>query len=169
VVLVPAIEWILFSVTIVVCIYRVLEVNCGVSSVANNQEQSGESIMKSTVVAIPSSHPGGLESALGAHFGHCDLYTLVEVVDGEIQNVRVLPNVPHQQGGCMAPVTHLAQNGVQVLIAGGMGMRPLMGFNQVGIDVLYGAGAQTVGEAVTAYLSDSLQQFTSEFTCGGGH
>ncbi len=124
--------------------------------------------MKNTVVAIPSSHPGGLESALGAHFGHCDLYTLVEVVDGQIQNVRTLPNVPHQQGGCMAPVNHLAQSGVHILIAGGMGMRPLMGFNQVGIDVLYGAGAQTVGEAVNAFLSGSLQQFTTELTCGGG-
>ncbi|MGC8494989.1 MAG: NifB/NifX family molybdenum-iron cluster-binding protein [Syntrophobacteraceae bacterium] len=124
--------------------------------------------MKSITVAIPSSMPGGLDSSLGAHFGHCDLYTLVDVTDGQVQNVRVLPNVPHQQGGCMAPVNHLAQNGVHVLIAGGMGMRPLMGFNQVGIDVLYGGVAQTVGEAVDAFLKGSLQQFTSDFTCGGG-
>jgi predicted Fe-Mo cluster-binding NifX family protein len=88
--------------------------------------------MKNTVVAVPSNHPGGLESALGAHFGHCDLYTLVEVVDGEVQKVRTLPDVPHQQGGCMAPVNHLAQHGVQILIAGSMGMRPLMGFQSGG-------------------------------------
>lgn len=124
--------------------------------------------MNSTVVAIPSSHPGGLESALGAHFGHCDLYTLVDVAEGAVQKVRTLPNVPHQQGGCMAPVNHLAQNGVQVLIAGGMGMRPLMGFNQVGINVFYGGSLQTVGEVVEAFLKGSLQRFSSEFTCGGG-
>ena len=121
-----------------------------------------------TVVAIPSSHPGGLEAELGAHFGHCDLYTLVRIAQGKIEEVATLPNVPHQQGGCMAPVNHLAQNGVQVLIAGGMGMRPLMGFNQVGIDVLYGGGAQTVAEAVEALLQGRLQRFTTEFTCGGG-
>jgi predicted Fe-Mo cluster-binding NifX family protein len=68
----------------------------------------------------------------------------------------------------MAPVNHLAQNGVQILIAGGMGMRPLMGFNQVGIDVLYGNGAQTVSEAVEALLNGTLARFTTEFTCGGG-
>jgi predicted Fe-Mo cluster-binding NifX family protein len=124
--------------------------------------------MKNAVVAIPSTHPGGLNSALGAHFGHCDLYTVVEVVDGKVRHIRTLPNVPHHQGGCMAPVQHLAENGVQVLIAGGMGMRPLMGFHQMGIAVLYGAGSQTVGEAVTAYLAGTLQQFTSDFTCGGG-
>jgi len=121
-----------------------------------------------TIVAIPSSHPGGLEAPLGAHFGHCDLYTVVKIAAGKVEEVAVLPNVPHEQGGCMAPVNHLAQNGVQVLIAGGMGMRPLMGFNQVGIDVLYGGGAQTVAEAVEALLAGRLQRFTAEFTCGGG-
>ena len=124
--------------------------------------------METTIVAVPSTYPGGLDAPLGAHFGHCDLYTLVEVTGGQMQAVRLLPNVPHQQGGCMAPVNHLAQNGVRILIAGGMGMRPLMGFNQVGINVLHGAGAQTVGEALKAFLDGKLQQFTSEFTCGGG-
>ena len=124
--------------------------------------------MKNITVAVPSTQPGGWDSLVGAHFGHCDLYTIVEVTDGQVLNIRTLPNVPHQQGGCMAPVNHLAQNGVQVLIAGGMGMRPLMGFNQVGIDVLFGGSAQTVGEAVDAFLKGNPQQFTSDFTCGGG-
>jgi predicted Fe-Mo cluster-binding NifX family protein len=124
--------------------------------------------MINIIVAIPSTHPGGLDSDLGAHFGHCDLYTVVKIADGKVEEISTLPNVPHQQGGCMAPVNHLAQNGVQVLIAGGMGMRPLMGFNQVGIDVLYGGGAQRVGEAVEALLEGRLPRFTSEFTCGGG-
>jgi predicted Fe-Mo cluster-binding NifX family protein len=124
--------------------------------------------MKSTIVAIPSSHPGGLHAALGAHFGHCDLYTLVKIAEGKVAEVATLPNVPHEQGGCMAPVNHLAQNGVQVLIAGGMGMRPLMGFNQVGIEVLFGGKAQTVEEAVDALLQGRLPRFTTEFTCSGG-
>ena len=53
-------------------------------------------------------------------------------------------------------------------VAGGMGLRPLMGFNQAGIHVLYGNGAQTVGEAVEALLQGKLPQFSTEFTCGGG-
>ena len=121
-----------------------------------------------TIVAIPSSLPGGLEAPLGAHFGHCDLYTLVNVEDGQVGNVQTVPNVPHQQGGCMAPVNYLAQQGVTALIAGGMGLRPLMGFNQVGIKVFFGNGAQTVGEAVQAFVADKLPQFSQENTCGGG-
>ena len=120
------------------------------------------------VIAIPSENPGGLAASVGQHFGHCDIYTIVEAQDGKVLEVRTLPNVPHQQGGCMAPVNHLAQNGVTVLIAGGMGMRPLMGFQQVGVQVYHGANAPTVGHAVQAFLMGSLPAFSTEFTCGGG-
>ena len=121
-----------------------------------------------TIVAIPSSHPGGLDAMLGAHFGHCDLYTLVTLEDKTIQSVDVIPNVPHQQGGCMAPVQYLANKGAQALIAGGMGFRPLMGFNQVGIAVYFGGEASSVGEALQAFIDDKLPEFRQEHTCGGG-
>jgi predicted Fe-Mo cluster-binding NifX family protein len=124
--------------------------------------------MEKTRIAVPSASPGGLESSLGQHFGHCDLYTIVEVENGTISGVNTLPNVPHVQGGCMAPVNHLAGNQVNILIAGGMGMRPLMGFNQVGIDVFFGGDAKSVGDAVSSFLEGKLPRFTSENTCGGG-
>jgi predicted Fe-Mo cluster-binding NifX family protein len=125
--------------------------------------------MEKARIAVPSTNPGGLEAEVGAHFGHCDLYTIIDVENGVVTAVSTLANVPHQQGGCMAPVNHLASNGVNQLIAGGMGMRPLMGFNQVGIDVFYGAGAPSVGTAVDALLKGALVKFTQEYTCGGGH
>jgi len=121
-----------------------------------------------TVIAIPSSNPGGMEAPLGAHFGHCDMYTLVTIADGSVSEVKVIPCVPHQQGGCMAPVNYLAENGVKTLIAGGMGMRPLMGFNQVGVEVYFGGESRTVKEAVDAFIAGRLPQFTQEYTCGGG-
>lgn len=123
--------------------------------------------MDTLIIAIPSETPGGLNAGIGMHFGHCDLYTIVEAQDREIIVVRTLPNVPHQQGGCMAPVNYLARNGVRVLIAGGMGMRPLMGFQQAGVRVVYGAGAPSVGHAVNAFLMDSLPTFSKDNTCGG--
>lgn len=124
--------------------------------------------MNSSLIAVPSELPGGLESPIGAHFGHCDIYTLVSIENGQIQQVDVVPNVPHQQGGCMAPVQYLAEKGVNQLIAGGMGLRPLMGFNQVGIEVYYGGNVATVGEAVQSIIDGKLMQFRQEHTCGGG-
>ncbi len=124
--------------------------------------------MSSVMIAVPSGNPGGLNAPLGAHFGHCDLYTLINVENGAIKDVQVIPNIPHQQGGCMAPVQYLAAKGVQQLIAGGMGLRPLMGFNQVGITVYHGGNAQTVGEAVQSALEGKLPEFQQMHTCGGG-
>ena len=124
--------------------------------------------MEKARIAVPSAHPGGLEAEVGAHFGHCDLYTIIDVENGVVTSVSTLPNVPHQQGGCMAPDNHLAQNGVNLLIAGGMGMRPLMGFAQVGITVYHGGEAASVGDAVAAFLSGNLATFSMNNTCGGG-
>lgn len=124
--------------------------------------------MDSMVIAIPSEMPGGLDAALGQHFGHCALYTVVTVKDGRVEGVGTLASVPHQQGGCMAPVNHLAGSGVNVLLAGGMGMRPLMGFNQVGIAVFHWGEAGSVGQAVDAFLAGRLPAFSMEHTCGGG-
>ena len=121
-----------------------------------------------TIVAVPSELPGGLNAPVGAHFGHCGLYTLVTLDDGQIGSVEVIPNVPHEQGGCMAPVSYLAKNRVQVLLAGGMGMRPLMGFSQMGIQVYHCGQAGTVAEAVKAFSAGQLQHFSPQHTCGGG-
>ena len=119
-------------------------------------------------IAIPSSLPGGLGAEVGAHFGHCDIYTVVDVQDNLITKVGTLPPVPHEQGGCLAAVNHLAQAGVTVLIAGGLGMRPLMGFNQAGIEVYRGSASPSVEVAVKAMIKGELERFTREFTCGGG-
>ena len=123
--------------------------------------------METTLIAVPSVMPGGLEAAVGEHFGHCELYTLVEIGDSAVVSVTTLPNVPHEHGGCMAPVQFLAGNGVKALIAGGMGMRPLMGFKQLGIDVYHGGESESVAHAVQAFIAGKLQRFSTDFTCGG--
>ncbi len=121
------------------------------------------------LLAVPSSNPGGLESSMGMHFGHCDVFTLVEIESDKIKSVSTLANPPHAQGGCLAPVQLLAGKGVKALLAGGMGYRPLMAFNQAGIRVFYAGLVPTVGEGVNAFIANKLQEFSQENTCRGGH
>ena len=90
--------------------------------------------MENGRIAIPSMANGGLDGKRAGHFGHCDTFTLVDVKDGTIDKVTTIANQTHEQGGCMVPVNLLADNQVNALIVGGIGMRPLMGFRQVGID-----------------------------------
>jgi predicted Fe-Mo cluster-binding NifX family protein len=125
--------------------------------------------MNDARIAIPSTLPGGLEAEVGAHFGHCDLYTIVDLVDGALARVDTLPCVPHEQGGCLAAVNHLAGHGVTALVALGLGLRPLTGCEQAGIQVYRGAGATTVAAAVQALLAGELPRFARESTCAGGH
>lgn len=123
------------------------------------------------LIAIPSDTTDGLEAAISEHFGHCAAFTLVAVDDGEIGEVAIVENAAHEQGGCMAPVNLLKERGVEVLLAGGMGMRPLSGFQQVGIDVRFKESAATVREAVELYLAGNTRAFGQDHTCGGheGH
>ncbi len=120
------------------------------------------------LVAFPSDAPGGLEAALSAHFGHCDVFTLVEVDDGKVGAVSLLPNAPHEHGGCLSPVTALAERGVQALVAGGMGARPLAGFQDAGIKVLHCGEAGTVAEAAELVAQGAAEEFAPAHTCGGG-
>jgi ATP-binding protein involved in chromosome partitioning len=124
--------------------------------------------MLSKTVAVPSMHPGGLDAVRSGHFGHCDVFTLIHVENGEIREVSVVHNPPHQQGGCQAPVNLLHQNRADALIVGGIGMRPLMGFRQVGIDVYYGPEGETVGAVVDRLLKGNLELIQENQVCGGG-
>jgi predicted Fe-Mo cluster-binding NifX family protein len=121
-----------------------------------------------TIVAVPSAHPGGLEAAVSDHFGHCDVFTLVAVDGGRIEGVRIVPNLAHEQGGCLGPVHYLAEQGARVLIAGGMGMRPLAGFTEAGIMVMHHGGNRSVSDAMVAFAQGQLMRFGDDHTCGGG-
>jgi predicted Fe-Mo cluster-binding NifX family protein len=119
-------------------------------------------------VAIPSMNPGGLDAMRSGHFGHCEVFTLVHVEDGEVRDISVLHNPPHQQGGCQAPVNLLHSNGAHAIIVGGIGMRPLMGFRQMGIEVYFGPEGETVGAVVDQLVQGRLQLIGEHQVCGGG-
>jgi len=124
--------------------------------------------MGKKTVAVPSMLPGGLEAQRSGHFGHCDVFTLVEVDNGEILNVTTVQNGAHFQGGCHVPVQILQQSGANAIIVGGIGMRPLMGFKQVGIEVFYGPQGETVKSAIDQLVQGQLQPIGDNQVCGGG-
>jgi predicted Fe-Mo cluster-binding NifX family protein len=125
--------------------------------------------MKNGRIAIPSVDNGGLDGQRSGHFGHCDVFTIVDVEDGEIKEVSTIPNQEHVQGGCMVPVNFLAGHNVNALIVGGIGMRPLMGFRQVGIDVYHDAVRPEIRPVVEDLIAGRLPIISDDQVCGGGH
>jgi predicted Fe-Mo cluster-binding NifX family protein len=124
--------------------------------------------MKSGRIAIPSNGQGGLNGTRAGHFGHCDVFTLVDVENGEIKEVSILQNQEHVQGGCMVPVNLLSENRVSALVVGGIGMRPLMGFRQVGIDVYHDDQRIEIEPVVKDLIAGRLPEIKNDQVCGGG-
>ncbi len=119
-------------------------------------------------VAIPSEGNGGLDGRRAGHFGHCDVFTCFDVEHGEIKEISILANQEHLQGGCMVPVNLLAQAGVNALVVGGIGMRPLMGFKQVGIEVYHDGERADIRPVVEDFLAGKLPIISNDQVCGGG-
>jgi predicted Fe-Mo cluster-binding NifX family protein len=119
-------------------------------------------------IAVPSLNQGGIDGQRAGHFGHCDVFTLVDVEDGKIKEVTILQNQSHEQGGCMVPVNLLASNQVTALIVGGIGLRPLMGFKQVGINVYHDAERPAIRPVVEDLIGGKLPMIAENQVCGGG-
>ncbi len=87
---------------------------------------------------------------------------------GEVKQVTTIANEEHVQGGCMVPVNLLASHNVNALIVGGIGMRPLMGFKQAGVDVFYDATRPQIRPVVEDLIAGKLQIIGDDQVCGGG-
>ena len=125
--------------------------------------------MKNGRIAVPSNGKGGLDATRSGHFGHCDVFTFIDVENGEIKKVSTIQNQEHVQGGCMVPVNLLASHNVTALVVGGIGMRPLMGFKQVGIDVYHDSERVDIKPVLEDLIAGKLLMISDDQVCGGGH
>ena len=124
--------------------------------------------MKNGRIAVPSNGNGGLDATRSGHFGHCDVFTVIDVENGAIKKVSTIQNQEHVQGGCMVPVNLLASHNVNALVVGGIGMRPLMGFKQAGIDVYHDSQRPEIRPVVEDLIAGKLPEITNDQVCGGG-
>jgi predicted Fe-Mo cluster-binding NifX family protein len=120
-------------------------------------------------LAVPSDGEGGIDGVRAGHFGHCDVFTCFDIEDGKIGNITIVANKEHVQGGCMVPVQLLAQKGVNAIVVGGIGMRPLMGFKQMGIDVFHDGERREIRPVVEDFAAGKLMQIKDDQVCGGAH
>jgi ATP-binding protein involved in chromosome partitioning len=101
--------------------------------------------------AIPVS--GGM---LSPHFGHCEQFALFDVDEAnkKITNKELVSSPGHEPGFLPG---WLAEQGVSVVIAGGMGSRAQTLFAQNRIKVVTNVTASDPDKAVQDYLADSLE------------
>ncbi len=74
-------------------------------------------------VAIPTKRKGGLEDIVSEVFGRANTFTVVDMEDSVIKNVKVLKNpaVSYQHGAGPIVVNMLIDSGVNVVLSGELG------------------------------------------------
>ena len=120
-------------------------------------------------IAIPSQAPGGLDCKRSEHFGHCSIFTIVTLDGNAVTNVSTIENVEHGTEGCNEPVSLLQQHDVNSLVVQGIGQRPLVGFQEAGIDVLFSPliSKPTVQEVIEDFQNNTLQSINVDQACKG--
>jgi len=95
------------------------------------------------------------DGKVSAHFGHCSHFALFDVDDKTKTIVRreVIPSPGHQPGFLPG---WLAEEGVSVVIASGMGSRAQGLFKENRIEVVVGAIGDDPEKAVLDYLRGDL-------------
>jgi predicted Fe-Mo cluster-binding NifX family protein len=102
-------------------------------------------------IAIPMA-----EGKLTTHFGHCESFALIDVNLEQrtiVDRTDVIP--PPHVPGLLPP--WLAERGVGMVIAGGMGQRAQGLFAEQGIHFFVGAPAESPEVLVGQYLAGTLQ------------
>jgi ATP-binding protein involved in chromosome partitioning len=103
-----------------------------------------------------------VDGKLCTHFGHCQQFAIFTVSRGDkqITGKQLLTPPAHEPG--VLP-RWLEEQGVTLVIAGGMGQRAQQLFTDSGITVLTGAPVDEPEALLTAYLNDAL--VTAENVC----
>ena len=99
-------------------------------------------------IAVPTAN-----DLLCLHFGHCEVFSIFNVEDGKIVSTEMKTPPPHEPG--VLP-KWLGELGVDVIIAGGMGMRAQQLFAQNGVKVVVGASSEKPEDVVKSFLQGTL-------------
>ena len=101
------------------------------------------------IFAIPT-----INGELTQHFGHCEKFAIVETEDNKIIKEEFVVPPLHQPG--VYP-KYLADRGVHVIIAGGMGQKAQELFAMNNIEVYVGITADSPQKLVQYYLDEQLE------------
>lgn len=125
---------------------------------SNIDKQKGNKTMK---IVIPTE-----DEKLCSHFGHCESFTFVDVNPETKEILNIETKVPEEGISCQS-ASWISEQGANIILAGGMGGRPLNIFSQNGVTVVSGCPELPIKELVAQYLDSSL--ITGENSCGGEH
>jgi predicted Fe-Mo cluster-binding NifX family protein len=121
-------------------------------SVRAEAKESSEPDTKGDKLRLAVPVAGG---RLSQHFGHCEQFALVDAdtENKQTSEATYLNPPPHEPG--VLP-KWLAEQGVDVVLAGGMGSRAINHFSDAGVKVVTGVGDMSPEDLVRSYMEGTL-------------
>jgi predicted Fe-Mo cluster-binding NifX family protein len=107
-------------------------------------------------IAVPSDEPGGLDAARSGRFRSSPCFTIVDIIDDVVVNVRTARNNKHHGDHGLTPILVLGENFVDVVIVAGIGSKPLLHCIQAGMRVFNGEDRPDVRSVVEAFIDAEL-------------
>jgi len=120
-------------------------------------------------IALACEDNQGLGGQISQHFGRCPYYLIVDVEGDEIRKTDSVSNPYYNRHIPGMVPEFINQQGVNVMIAGGMGPRAIDMFTSLGIEVVTGA-LGNAGNVLQAYLRGEISGVEPcEHDYPGGH
>ncbi len=101
-------------------------------------------------IAVATKEHGGLEDVVSEIFGRANTFTVTDVDDGEIKDVKVLQNpaVSYKHGAGPIVVKMLVDSGVNMVIAAELGPGASALLEQHNITIITAKPGNSVGETI---------------------
>ena len=97
-------------------------------------------------IAIPTA-----DGKLCPHFGHCEAFTFAEIDEATKEIKTIEQKIPEEGISCQS-AAWIAEQGAQIVLAGGMGGRPLQMFANCGVKVITGCPEENIEIVLKAFL-----------------
>jgi predicted Fe-Mo cluster-binding NifX family protein len=107
-------------------------------------------------IGVPIIAPNGLASEINEHFGMSEYFAMLEVEGDKIVKVDVLEDNPSLKER-KTPAEVLADHGVKVVLAGGIGPHMIKELQDRGVRIFRGA-AGTMEQAFEDYKAGMLSE-----------
>jgi predicted Fe-Mo cluster-binding NifX family protein len=108
-------------------------------------------------IAVACEESGGMEDVVASIYGRCVSFTIIDVEDGSVDDVKIQPNIHASRSEGVGPLVSemLQKLNVDLAIAAEFGPRALLVLREVGIKTIVKPRGTTVRDAIREHLENT--------------
>ena len=118
-------------------------------------------------IAFASAGSGGLDDTISSVFGRAPTFTIVDIENGEIKDVKTLENPASKLpgGAGIQAAQFIVEQGVTHVVAGNFGPNASMVLSQMGIEMII-MSSMKIKDAIEKIKSGDYQRFEAQEALG---